>query len=143
MALESALLFGSPPGGGEPLRVELGAPRRAGRKRMEVPLTVLIPLSEVTFIPDGEAWVARLELRVAVSDAEGRRAKIPIVPMMLRRGPEAADAETARFQTALRLRLLRHDAVVAVYDPLSGRILSTSVEIAPQQREAPGKPDRE
>jgi len=130
MALESALLFGSPPGS-EALRVEVGEPRRSGRKRINVPISVLFPLTEVTFLPDAGEQVTYLELRVVVRDNEGRRAEIPSVPMTVRIESDPKPGAYGRFDTALLLRRLPHDAVVGVFDPASGRILSASIEISP------------
>jgi len=130
MALESSLLFGSPPGTGE-LGLKIGEPKKAGRNRMEVPITVLIPLSEVTFLPDGKEQVTQLELRVVVRDEDGGRADIPVVPVEIRSETVPGANKVGRFDTALKLRRKRHDAVVAIYDPASGRILSASAEITP------------
>lgn len=131
MALESSLLFGSPPGSQE-LELDIGAPRRAGRKRMEVPLSVLIPLSEVTFLPAGEEQVTQLELRVLVRDEDGGRAEVPAVPLQIRAEEGPGAKSMGRFDTTLKLRRKRHEAVVGVYDPASGRILSASAQIVPE-----------
>ena len=129
MAVESTLLFGNSPTGGG-LVVEVGEPRKRGR-RMEVDLSVLIPLEQVTMLPVGERWGADLELRVAVQDGDGRRADIPVVPIGLVSAEQPTGGAVGRYETKLLLRRQPHDAVVAVYDAASGRILSTSVRIAP------------
>jgi hypothetical protein len=130
MALESALLFGGSPTA-EGLIVEVGEPRRPKRKRMEVPLKVLFPLTEVTFLPDGQQQVTSLELRVAVRDEEGRRADLPVIPMVVRIDEDPRPGVYGRFDTTLQMRRLSHEAVVGVFDPASGRILSSSIEINP------------
>ena len=130
MVLESSLLFGSPPGP-QQLRVEVGEPRRKGRKKMEVPLSVLFPLTEVTFLPEGNDLVTGLELRVNVRDEEGRRAEIPMVPMMLKIQDDPRPGAYGRFDTNLLLRRQSHEAAVGVYDPASGRIFSSIVQISP------------
>jgi VWFA-related protein len=131
MALESALLFGNP-GTADPIKVELGEPRKSGRGKMEQPLSVYFPLESVTFLPgEGRQQVAQLELRVAVKDDMGRRADIPVIPMIIRVDSEPTAGMVGRFDTTLKLRKKPHDAVFAVYDPVSGRILSTSAEITP------------
>jgi VWFA-related protein len=130
MALESTLLFGSPPGD-QALLVEIGEPQRSGRKRMEVPLTVLFPLSEVTFLPDGKDLVTQLELQVAIRDEEGRRAEMPTVPMIVRIQGDPKPGVFGRFDTTLKMRRQAHDAVVGVYDPASGRIFTANIEISP------------
>ena len=131
MALESALLFGNPDTS-DPIKVELGEPRKAGRGKMELPFSVYFPLESVTFLPaEGTQQVAQLELRVAVKDEAGRRAEIPVIPMIIRVDSAVEPGMVGKFDTALKLRRKPHDAVFAVYDPVSGRILSTNAEITP------------
>lgn len=130
MALESTLLFGNP-AGVESLVVEIGDSKRSGRKRMQVPISILIPLSEVTFLPDGGEYVAGLELRIAVRDEGGRRAEIPTVPVEVRLDAPPKPGAVGRYGTTLTLRRLEHEAVLGVFDPASGRILSASIEISP------------
>ncbi len=131
MAVESTLLFGSPPGEQGSLQVALGEPRKAGRGRMEVPLTVQVPVDQVTFVPVGDLQVTRLELLVAVQDEEGGRADIPMIPLALQASRPAGSGETVPYEVRLRLRRLSHQLVVALYDPTSGRIFSTTAEIRP------------
>ena len=131
MALESSLLFGSPPGT-ESLLVEVGEATKAGRKRIEVPIAVLFPLTEVTFLPDGQGGlVTNLELRVAIRDEEGRRAEVPMVPMVVTVEEDPQPGLYGRFETRLKLRRQTHSAAVGVYDPASGRIFSATIEISP------------
>lgn len=130
MALESSLLFGSP-AGAEELGLEIGAPKKAGRRRMEVPISVLIPLSQVTFLRVGEEQVTQLEVQVLVRDEDGGRAEVPAVPVEIRTDAGPDQTKMGRFDTTLKLRRKRHEAVVGVYDPASGRILSASAQITP------------
>ena len=131
MAVESTLLFGSPPGH-EDLQVVFGEPSKAGRKNMQVPLTVVIPLDEVVFLPAEEGRVAELELRVAVRDDKGRSAEIPVVPLLIQADSPPDKGAISRFETSLKLRKQPHRAVVAIYDRASGRILSATTEISPE-----------
>ena len=128
MAVESSLLFGNQPGASS-LTVELGSARKAGRRRMEVPLTVLLPLTDLTFLPVGEGFASQVELRIAVIDEDGYRADIPVVAMTLQSAVEPDSRTVGRHQTSLVLRRKAHEAVVSVYDAASGRIFSTKVEI--------------
>jgi len=130
MALESTLLFGSPLGT-QALLVEVGESKRSSRKRMEVPLSVLFPLTEVTFLPDGGDLVTTLELHVAIRDEEGRRAEMPMIPMVVRIQADPVPGNYGRFDTTLKMRRLPHDVVVGVHDPASGRIFSANIEISP------------
>jgi VWFA-related protein len=129
MAVESALLFGNA-SSENVLGVSTGEPRKAGLRKMEVPLRVEIPLVHVTFLPVGEGYASQLELRIAVQDAKGRRAEIPVVPFTLR-AQQPPTGGTTTFETGVLLRREPHDAVVAVYDTASGRILSAGLSIEP------------
>lgn len=131
MAVESTLLFGSPPGS-EGLEVVLGEPRKAGRKKMKVPLAVVVPLDRVVFVPAEGGQIAELELRVAVRDDKGRGADIPVIPLVIRSESPPEEGAVFRFETSLRLRRQPHRAVIAIYDSASGRILSVTTEILPE-----------
>ena len=128
MAVESALLFGNPPSE-ETLRVEFGEPRRSGRGKVDVPLEVLVPLDQLTFLPAGEGFVADTELRLAVVDARGARSEMPIIPIRFEVAEQPAAGEFARYETTLKMRRLRHRVVVALHDVAGGRILSTGADL--------------
>ena len=130
MALESTLLFGNPAGQGS-LQLTLGEPRKKGRRKMEVPVTILIPLDEITFLPSEQGDVAQIELMVAVRDDQGRRAEIPVVPLAFQSEGSGVPGTFGSYDFTLKLRHQRNEAVVAVYDTASGRILSASVAIEP------------
>lgn len=128
MAVESTLLFGNSPGTGT-LEVHVGEAKKASRRRVDVPLTVVVPLDGITFLPSGDTFVSQLELRIAVIDEDGLRAEIPVIPIALQT-PSAPEAgQLGRYETSLRLRNKGHQAVVALYDTASGKILSSSIDI--------------
>lgn len=129
MAVESALLFGNA-SAESALVVSTGESRKQGRRKMEVPLRVEIPLDRITFLPSGEGYASQLELRIAVQDERGRRAEIPIVPFALTAKAPPTQGTTT-FETSVLLRREPHKAVVAVYDSASGRILSAGLSITP------------
>ncbi len=130
MAVESALLFEALPASPE-LAIEVGAPRRAGFQKVELPLTLELPLSAVTFLPQGGSWVAQLELRFAVADEGFHQAEIPVVPVALESATQPAAEERWEFATTLKLRRRPQELLVAVYDAPSGRILSRRVRLNP------------
>ena len=130
MAVESALLFGNAPGYGT-LDAAVGKGVATKRNRMEVQLEVSIPLDQVTFLPLDEQWATELELRIGVVDENGQQADMPVIPLQLTAAEQPVAGSRGAWQTTLQLRKKRHRAVVAVYDPASGRILSTGVEILP------------
>jgi hypothetical protein len=130
MSLESTLLFGNPPGQGS-LQVVLGEPRAKGRRKMDVPVTIVMPLDELTFLASDEGDVAQIELAVAVRDELGRRADIPVLPLAFQAEGSGSPGSYGRYEFSLKLRRQKNDAVIAVVDTVSGRILSASVEIEP------------
>jgi len=130
MAVESAFLFGSMADAPE-LDVSLGEWRRAGFRKMELPLTITMPLNELTFLPQAEGLAAQIELRLAVADGSGRRAEIPVIPFRLEvNGPPPA-GEVWKYTVPMRLRRTEHRALVAVYDTASGRMFTSGIEIRP------------
>ncbi|HBL26678.1 MAG TPA: hypothetical protein DD490_07575, partial [Acidobacteria bacterium] len=76
MMVESAMLFGSPPGA-TPLPIQIGTPVQEGRREMVVPITLAIPVAAVTMVPLDGKIVAELELRVASVDENGDRSDVP------------------------------------------------------------------
>jgi VWFA-related protein len=131
MALESGLLFGNQ-AFEEGVRLELGEIRRAGRGRVEVPLIVWIPLAEMTFLQGGgEKQVTELELRIALSDQTGQTSEIPPIPLSFAADEPLEEGKYVRYESSLKLRRQDHHAVVAVYEPISGRVFSGSIDIEP------------
>ncbi len=128
MAVESALLFDALPASPE-LAVEIGAARKSGFQKVELPVTLALPLAALTFLPQGERWVANLELRFAVADEGFHHAEIPVVPVALESESAPGSEEMWNFTTTLRLRRRPQQLMVAVYDPPSGRILTHRVRL--------------
>ncbi len=130
MAVESALLFGSPPSS-RPLQATLGKVEKAGGRTVRVPVVLTIPADAVTFLPVGGEFQADLEIRIAAMDERGHRSSIPVIPYRVaaKRAPIAGDV--LRKETVLELRRERQQVVLAVYDRASGNLLSASLEFAP------------
>ncbi|MEM9557883.1 MAG: VWA domain-containing protein [Acidobacteriota bacterium] len=128
MMVESVLLFGGAPSG-VPLDVQVERGKRSGWGKRTVPLEVRIPADELTYLPTQDGYVADLELRVAVIDTSGDTAEIPVIPMQMRMSREPAEGEFALYETEMKMRKDRHDLVVSIYDRLSGKILSSKVEV--------------
>jgi len=128
LVVESALLFGDPPSP-LPLVARFGQPSKAGAGRLEVPLTIGIPLDAITLLPAPNGFVAQLELRVAVLDDRGGQNEIPVVPIALALPERPEAGKFAKYETAVLLRKRTSKVVVALYDVASGTILSTSAEL--------------
>ena len=131
MMVESALLFGDLPSAA-PLEVKVGPGKRSGWGKSIVPITIQIPLDELTFLPQGPVWLADAELRVAVLDEAGNTSEIPVIPLGMRvpRQPQAKEVST--YETQLKMRRRKHELVVSIYDRPSGQILSARVPVDPR-----------
>jgi hypothetical protein len=128
MRVESALLFGNPPGALQmPLKV--GAVTRGKRGETEIALTLGLPVDIMTVVPEGTRYDAKLELRFAASDADGNNSEIPIVPVDLTSDHPPTPGKVVRYDTKIRLRGKADHLVVAVYDPLSGKIATAETDV--------------
>lgn len=121
--VESALLLGGVPGA-RPLPIQFGQAVKAGFRKLEVPVRIAIPMNAVAMLRRGRRYVADLELRVAVLDEDGNRNELAVLPVKLDGERQPAPGEYAIYETSLQLRRQEHDLVVALYDPVSGTILT-------------------
>jgi len=129
MAVESMLLFDDTASG--PLTVEVGEIAPAGRRYIEVPIRVIVPMAAFTTLPEAAGHVARLELQLAALDEDQRQSDIPTVPIELTfRQPPSAGA-LVPYETRLKLRRERQTLVVSVRDTQGDHTLATRVEIVP------------
>lgn len=128
MKLESALLFGSFPGA-LPMPMRLGAPVRT-KKGLEIPVTLGLPTDLMTVVPVEGKFAAQLELRFVASDADGNNSDIPVVPLNLASDKPPAPGKVVRYDTKLTLPAKASHVVIAVYDPLSGKVATAETDIA-------------
>lgn len=129
--VESMFLFGSSPEASE-LDVVLGEWRKAGFRKMEVPLTFSLPLSALTFVPDGSGFVAEFEVRLAVeNESTFRRADTSVIPFRLEGTAAPGPDDRWEYTLPLRLRRQSHRGLIALYDVASGKIISSDIVIEP------------
>jgi VWFA-related protein len=133
MAVESALLFGSPPSS-RPLQAVLGKPEKAGGRILRVPVALTIPADAVTFLPVGGEFHAELEIRIAAMDERGHRSSIPVVPYRVAAKRAPLPGDVMRKDTVLEIRREKQQIVVAVYDRASGNLLSATLDFVPEAR---------
>lgn len=131
MMVEGSLLFGNPPSA-SPLGVRFGRPQRRGLGKMLAPVAVVIPLDDVTLLPVNGVWQNELELRVTVMDNHGNRSETPVEKIRIAGDREPQPGQYFTYETTLELRRREHTFVIAVYDPLTGAILSSSGDIGPR-----------
>jgi VWFA-related protein len=128
MMVESALLFGNPPEG---LRMPLKVGRVARPKKgeLQVPLTLGLPVDLMTVVPDGKRYTVQLELRFAASDDAGNTTEVPAVPITLTSDHQPTPGKLVRSETKVTLLGAADHLVVAVYDPLSGKIATAETDV--------------
>ncbi|MEM7052832.1 MAG: VWA domain-containing protein [Acidobacteriota bacterium] len=130
LAVESALLFGDAVREA-PLLVEVGETVRRGRRRMEVPVKVAIPLDLVTLLPTAQGVEGKVELRIGALDDDGNASDIPILDIPVRLAKVPDPGKLALFETRVTLRRERNRLVVSLLDPPSGRTASTQLDVVP------------
>ena len=127
MMLESALLFGNLPGGLQmPLKV--GTPVR-GKKGVEIPITLGLPVAALTVVPIDGKFAAQAELRIAASNKEGNSSEIPVIPITLKSDQPPKPGGFVRYDTKITLRGGANHLVIALYDPLSGKLATAETDI--------------
>ncbi len=130
MLVESNLLF-STPLGDHSLDVTLGNPKRAGRRKIELPISFKVPLDNIVMLPVARGFEAKLELRVAVMGEDGDRSEIPIIPVNIGGKTRPAAGAYAVYETSLKLRKAKQRLALALYDVAGEQFLSTLVEFDP------------
>lgn len=108
-----------------PLALELGAPvPESGRGQAHaVAVTVRIPIAGLALLPEGETWVGRLEVRVALRDDQGAVRVAPPTAIDLRiPAAEHAEALAGNWAHRAELRLApgTHRVAVTVTDLVAG-----------------------
>ena len=136
MLVEGALIFGGSPGV-DTLSVRLGTPERTRSRKILVPIEVTIPLHHVQLLPVAGRWTNELEFRVTVIDDVGGRSETPVEKILISGTREPQPGDFFTYKSKLRLRGREHRFVAAVYDPVSGAILSSSGTVGTSRR-----PDR-
>lgn len=124
------MLFGGAPDQAA-LPVKIGQPVAVGRREMEVPVSLAIPAEAVTMVPLNGKQVAEVELRVVAVDARGGRAPMPVIPVTLSADEAPKPGTFIRYDTRIRMRRMPHSLTVAIFDPLSGKLLTARADVAP------------
>lgn len=128
MKVESALLFGGFPGAA-PLPLKLGTPRKLKRGQTEIPLTLGLPSDLLTVVPHEGKFAAQLELRVAASDANGNSSEMPVIPLTISGDKPPKAGGFVRYDTKITLNGKAANLVLAVYDPVSGKMATGEVKV--------------
>jgi VWFA-related protein len=130
MTVEGLLLFGNPPNS-LPLELRFGKAERERRGILRLPLEVGFNLDEIQLIPFSGRQVADVQIVITVMDDRGNRSETPVHEVRIRGGEIPEPGQRYWWRTELLIRKRKHRVMVAVYDPISTNILSSSVEISP------------
>ena len=127
---ESVLLFGGDRDDRR-LKVLLGEAKPRGRREIELPVTLGVPVEALALTPSGRGYVAEAPLAVAALDEQGGRTEMPQAKLRvtIREIPQAGGL--ARFQTTLRLRRAPQRLVFTVRDEVNGDTMWEEVEFTP------------
>ena len=131
MLVEGALLLGGSPGA-ESLEVSFGEPRKAGFRRLDVPMKVTVRLDDVELLPVDGQWANDLEFRIRLMNKWGDQAAPPAAKVQVRIPNEPNPGDLYVFETDLTIRKRNHRFVAAVYDPLTGDMLSARGTVGPR-----------
>ncbi len=129
MMVESNLLFDTDLRG-HSLEATLGEPKKK-RKKVELPVSLKIPMDNLLMVPVAGGFEANLELRIAVIDVEGDRSDIPVIPVKLGGPTKPPPGAYAIYDTTLVLRNIEQQLALVLYDVGGEKMLSTSVDFAP------------
>ena len=130
MIVESAMLFGGSPDM-RAIPLKLGTVAAAGRREMDVPVSLAVPVDALTFVPIDGKYKAELELRVSAVDSSGNRAPVPVIPIALSADEQPKTGTFVKYDTKIRMRKMPHHLMLALFDPLSGKILTAETDVVP------------
>ena len=88
-------------------------------------------MENITMIPAQGVFVATLEYRVTVMDENGARSQTPMHDIRIVGEEPPRPGHIHWHETAPTMRKRRHRVVVAVSDPLSGMLLSSTAIVDP------------
>ncbi len=93
-------------------------------------MTLAIPMDAVTSVPLNGKFNYELELRVAALDDRGDRSDMPVIPIRFS-SPQEGKGKYFRYEAKLKLRRIKQNVTMAVFDPLSNHILTAEAEVKP------------
>ncbi|MGH9367986.1 MAG: VWA domain-containing protein [Thermoanaerobaculia bacterium] len=111
-----------------PVKLQIGASAKS-KKQYDQPLTVLLPASALTFLPEGDTSKAIAEIYVGVADDKGRTSEIgKEVATFTQPREGAADAALA-YPITLQMRKGNSRIVVNVRDQATGRMGTARADV--------------
>jgi hypothetical protein len=105
----------------------VGEPEKAGRGKLQVPVRILIPTSELEARQTADGYLIQVDLFIAARDEGGGRSDVIPVPLVFQ-SPEEPTAPAVVYDTALTVRKKTDALAIAAYDRNSGRTLTAVLE---------------
>jgi VWFA-related protein len=127
---ESVLLFGGQ-ADDRRLKILLGKMKLLGRREMEIPVTVGVPVEALALTPSGRGYIAEAPFAVAALDEKGGRAEIPTAKLRVAVKEPPKAGGYARFETTLRLSRAHQRLVFTVRDEVNGKTIWQEVAVQP------------
>lgn len=128
--VETALTAGGM-GNAGPLDVDVGTPRRVGLNGLELPVSIRIPVEQISLLQEGGRHLGRLELRVAALDRGGRRSDIPVLPIVISKQEPPRPDMVVVYDVRLKLRRDAQDLQLVLHDLYGGKDLAARVRVVP------------
>jgi len=129
MAVESSLLYGSG-ATSDAIQMEFGESQKAGRRTIEVPLTVKVSMGALQPVRTSDGrWVAQIVLSVAALDDSGGRSEITPLPLTFTSKNKPSADDWAAYQTTLKMRNKTKEVAIAIYDLHADRTIYKTVEV--------------
>jgi hypothetical protein len=128
MKVESALLFGKHPGA-LAMPIRLGKPQRT-KQGVQIPVTLGLPVEVMTALPAAGGFISQVKLHFAASDDNGNSSDLAVLPVNLASAGPPEPGKFIRYDTTVTLHGKANHLVVAVYDPLSGKVATAEADLA-------------
>ncbi|MES1210998.1 MAG: hypothetical protein ABUL63_01560, partial [Acidobacteriota bacterium] len=88
-----------------------------------------LPVDAFPSVPLDGRYHAKLELRAAATDDQGNRSEIPVIPLELTSDKEPKAGGFVKYETKITVKGKPRRLVLATYDPLSGRVATSEVDV--------------
>ena len=111
------------------IELTLGEPLEPGKKRLEVPLDVRIPLDAVTIIDQAGIFAGELEIRISVIDEQGNTASSEVRAVSIQGQAAPLPGAYYTYSTVLEIRNRKQKIVVGVQDILGGASLAGTTRL--------------
>ena len=114
--------------------VTVGEARPLNPWKMELEVSISVPVHELTWLPQEEEWIARFEIQLAALDVHGSASDVVRHPMVLRRlsAPESSTFVEYPFTVTMRKR--QQSLAIYVRDQFGGEVHSGVVAVPPPPR---------